>query len=151
MGIIAGLALAGSAFQTIGAIQANKEQRKLSKLQRKEIDFQARTSANLFDILFPNQVEQQQAQRGQLATSIAKSGVDVGSGSALAQISEQARIDKTNEQLAQYQQELDQRGFEFDKRLNRRTEKNLKREGRLTVASGLLGAGNAFARVGGFS
>ena len=138
------LPLLSSLFQTAGSLQSLENQRELSIFHTKEVKKQAQVSKSLFNITFPQMAKEQVANRGMQATQFAKAGVDVGSGSPLAFLSEQARVDQLNQNLAKYQQQLDQRGFTVQKKLSKRDTSQLRTEQFFTLAgggvSGLAGA-----------
>ena len=148
--VMAGLALAGAAFQTVGALAALEEKKQLARLHKREIDFQAKTSDDLFNFSFPNLVRQQRFRRGEQASQLAKRGVAF-EGSALAQLSEQARIDSVNQSLTQFQHALNQRSFKIEGMLTNRSIRQAKTEQAFTLASGIISGTSGVLGAGGFS
>ena len=146
MSVVAGLALAGVAFQTVGALAAAQEKKSLNRIHQREVEFQAKTEQDLFNFFtLPNLKQQQRARRGSQATQIAKGGVDVGSGSALAFLSEQARVDSLNQSLAIFQQNLKQRSFQVEQALTKRSSQQVSQEAALTAVGGGIEAGGIAA------
>ena len=151
MAIMAGLALAGAAFQTLGALQAQQEKKNLAKLRARELRDQAQTSQEIFDFNFSQLKKQNSLELGERASSLAKKGVALESGSALANLSEQARQNSLKEYTAIFQNNLEQRQIRMDQFLNKRTIKNVKTEQAFTLASGIVGGATSVAGAGGLS
>lgn len=133
---LAALALTGIGLSTLGNLQETQNEIELAKLHNDEVQFQMKADRNIFNIVFPQIQAQQRAHIGQLASESAKGGVDVGSGSALTRISEQARINSLSNSLAIYKQQLKQRGFKVERQLNKRNKEQLQRSRFFTLASG---------------
>ena len=145
-GILGALSLVGSAFQTIGDIYTLEDQRQLSLFNRKETKKQAQASSELFNQFTLPTLEKQQAQRrGYQVTQFAKAGVDTGSGgSVLAFMSEQARQDQREINVARWQQQLEQRNYRVQADL-------AKRDARIArVNQVLTGVGGAFRGAGAY-
>ena len=151
MSFLAAGALLGVGLQGLGAIQANRNKKFLSKLRSKELDLQFRLNAEVFKLNLEQLKTQQTANRGMQASQFAKAGVDTGSGSALALVSEQARVDSLNASLFTLQHKLNQRANRVDSFLNKRTGQQLDDEMFLTIASSLVGGFNASQQAGGFN
>ncbi len=126
MAIMAALALAGIGVNLAEEFAAAKEAKFQSRLHRQELAQQARISRSMFDLNFPNLVQQQRANRGQIATHAAKGNVAGESVSVLALLSEQARVDSVNQSLAIFQQHIDQQGFAFGRKQAKRDIKHTK-------------------------
>ena len=149
MAVITTLALLGAGFQTLGRAQSLRDQEQLNILNLSELGIQKEQSAQLFNITLPNLIKQQRATSGMQATQLAKGGVDVGSGSALAFLSEQARVDQVNVNLATWQQQVQQRNLDVERKLTKRAGKQLRREQVFNIlGGGTQGLAN-YLQVGG--
>ncbi len=150
MAIMAGLALAGAAVQTIGALAALQAKKQEARLRERELKFQAQAEQDLFDFTFPFIQRQQAAQRGLQASQFAKKGVAF-EGSVLAFLGEQAAQHSRSNSLAIHQQLLNQRALRFDQKLARRAGRQASREQIFTVLAGITGGATDFAEKGGFA
>ena len=148
MAIVAALSLIGTGIETAGLLSEQQTEIDLAKFHKKESQNQAKASANIFNIRFPQIQQQFRAARGIQATQIAKGGVSVDQGSPLQVISEQARLDSISASLATYQQALDQAAFKNEITLTKASRKQLKNQMAFTLASGVLKVAGGAASAG---
>ena len=151
MPIFTALALIGAGVSVAGSLSGQEEERKQAKFHDEELELQAEANQNIFDVTFPNLIQRNRAGRGLLASSIAKGNVAVGEGSAVTQLSEQARVDSLNESLTLYQHQLQQRGIDVERKLTDRGRDQIRTNQFFTLASGVTSGLSDFNAKGGFA
>jgi len=148
---MAGMALAGAGISIIGQFAKAEEEKRQARLAKQEAEWQAKTSQDLFDLTFPNYVQQQRAEMGALATGYAKGGVAVESVSVLANLSEQARVHSLDQALKMFEKDAQVRGFRIEADEAKRSIGTINRNLILGIAGSVVGGATDAAEYGGFT
>ena len=141
------IAIAATAMQAIGSIQqveaqasAMNQQARAAERNAQVADIQARQA---YDAGTQNELTQRRSasqQQAQVRASVAESGFDSSSGSALAIQTQSARDLEMDALQVRYQALLQGQGFEQQAVMDRYTAKTLRQSGKNARRAGYIGA-----------